>query len=86
MSNAFKFPTSVTPRWYRFWKDRLNARSGLLCMPVDNQIINLTDNAIRAYSFNPSKRLSLLEQIISFAELGDVLCLSEALQINSGAS
>jgi hypothetical protein len=74
------------PRWHRYWQDRLNARSGLLCMPVDNQIVDLTDDAIRVYSFNPLKRLLLLENIISFAELGDVLCLSSgAPQINSGA-
>ena len=85
MSNISTFhPTEGVPRWQRFWQYQLNT-SPISC--VESQIIDLTDDAIRMYSFNPSKRFLLLENIISFAELGDVLCLSSgAPQINSETS
>ncbi len=76
-------PSDGVPQWHRYWQDQLNT---LPFSCVESQIVDLTDDAIRLYSFNPSKRLLLLENIISFAELGDVLCLLGAPQINSGAS
>ncbi len=85
MSNISSFlPADSVSRWHRYWQDQLNT---LPFSCVESQIVDLTDDAIRSYSFNPSKRLFLMKNIISFAELGDVLCLSSgAPQINSVAS